>query len=212
VSRRERAPSPFRAAPDAPLSQRVFPLARDLRGYGAQAARRDVVSGLTVAALAIPSGMAYAQLAGLTPVIGLYTLLLPVVAYALLGSSRQVAVGPEGSLAALVAASLVGVAAAGSAEAGEDAAALALMVGACFLLTRVARLEWIADYLSRAVLVGYLHGVSVVLIVGQTRSGSSATSSAGWATRRGRPRWSRCSRWPCSSGRGPSRRASPRRC
>jgi SulP family sulfate permease len=158
---------PFRRAQPAPRLERMLPIARDLRRYRGGGARNDVLAGLTVAALAIPSGMAYAQLAGLTPVIGLYALLLPVVGYALLGSSRQVAVGPEGTLAALVAAALVGIAAPGTAEAGQVAAALALMVGACFLIARLARLEWIAEYLSRPVLVGYLHGVAVVLIVGQ---------------------------------------------
>lgn len=159
--------SAFRKAPRAPLLHRTVPIARDLRGYHTNGARQDIVAGLTVAALAIPSGMAYAQLAGLTPVIGLYALLLPVVAYALLGSSRQVAVGPEGSLSALVAAALVGVAAGTTGEAATAAAALALMVGACFLIARVLRLGFIADYLSKAVLVGYLHGVAVVLIVAQ---------------------------------------------
>jgi sulfate permease, SulP family len=159
--------SPFRRAQPAPLVERALPIARDLRGYGAGAARSDVLAGLTVAALAIPSGMAYAQLAGLTPVIGLYALLLPVVAYALLGSSRQVAVGPEGTLAALVAAALIGVAAPATGGAAQAAAAISVMVGAFFFITRLARLEWIAEYLSRPVLVGYLHGVAVVLIVGQ---------------------------------------------
>ena len=158
---------PFRRAPPAPRLERTLPIARDLRRYRGGGARNDVLAGLTVAALAIPSGMAYAQLAGLTPVIGLYALLLPVVGYALLGSSRQVAVGPEGTLAALVAAALVGIAAPGSEEAAQVAAALALLVGACFLIARLARLEWIAEYLSRPVLVGYLHGVAVVLIIGQ---------------------------------------------
>ena len=158
---------PFRRAPPAPRLERTLPIARDLRRYRGGGARNDVLAGLTVAALATPSGMAYAQLAGLTPVIGLYALLLPVVGYALLGSSRQVAVGPEGTLAALVAAALVGIAAPGSDQAGEVAAALALLVGACFLIARLARLEWIAEYLSRPVLVGYLHGVAVVLIIGQ---------------------------------------------
>ena len=73
-----------------------------------------------MAALAIPSAMAYAELAGATPVNGLYALLLPVIAYALLGSSRQVVVGPEGSLAALTAAAVLGLAVAGSPEAASS--------------------------------------------------------------------------------------------
>jgi SulP family sulfate permease len=150
-----------------PLLHRIVPVAQALEGYRPAAARRDLTAALTVAALAIPSAMAYAELAGATAVAGLYALLLPTVAYALLGSSRQLIVGPEGSLAALVAASVLAMAAAGSAEAVELASLLALMVGACFLVARLLRLGWIADYLSRPVLVGYIHGVAVVLVVGQ---------------------------------------------
>ena len=111
--------------------------------------------------------MAYAELAGLPAVAGLYALLLPTVAYAFLGSSRQLIVGPEGSLSALVAAAVLALATAGSPEALELAGAMALLVAACFLIARVLRLGWLADYLSRPVLVGYIHGVAVVLIVGQ---------------------------------------------
>ena len=120
-----------------------------------------------MAALAVPSAMAYAELAGLSPVNGLYALLLPTVAYALLGSSRRLVVGPEGSISALVAVSVLSFAAAGSADAAELAAMLALLVGACYLLALVLRLGWVADYFSRPVLVGYIHGVVVVLIIGQ---------------------------------------------
>jgi high affinity sulfate transporter 1 len=136
-------------------------------GYGIDTASRDLLAGLTVAALAVPSAMAYAEVAGLSPVHGLYALLLPCVAYALLGSSRQVIVGPEGSLAALIAVAILPIAAAGSAEAAGLAALLAVMVGLFFCLARAAKLSWVADYLSRPVLIGYIHGVVVVLIVGQ---------------------------------------------
>lgn len=159
--------SPFEPARERPLVQRVVPVLRQLRGYRVGSARRDLLAGLTVAALAVPSAMAYAELAGLSPVNGLYALLLPTLAYALLGSSRQLVVGPEGSISALVAVSVLSFATAGSADAAELAAMLALLVGACYLLALVLRLGWVADYFSRPVLVGYIHGVVVVLIVGQ---------------------------------------------
>jgi high affinity sulfate transporter 1 len=158
---------PFRPAKPDPLLQRAIPVAKELPGYRAPTARRDLLAGVTVAALAIPSAMAYAELAGLPAVAGLYALLLPTVAYAFLGSSRQLIVGPEGSLSALVAAAVLALATAGSPEALELAGAMALLVAACFLIARVFRLGWLADYLSRPVLVGYIHGVAVVLIVGQ---------------------------------------------
>jgi SulP family sulfate permease len=159
--------SPFRAAKREPLVRRVLPVAGDLATYRPQKGRRDLSAGLTVAALSVPSAMAYAELAGLQPTAGLYALLLPTVAYVLLGSSRQLIVGPDGTLSALVAATVLPLAAAGSTQAGEIATTLALLLAAFFLLARAARLGWLADYLSRPVLVGYIHGVVVVLLVAQ---------------------------------------------
>src|SRR5512132_3964536 len=128
---------------------------------------RNRASPCTVAALAIPSAMAFAEVAGLSPVNGLYALLLPTVAYVLLGSSRQLVIGPEGSISTLVAAAILSLAVAGSPDAAELAAMLALLVAACFALAWLLRLGWIADYFSRPVLVGYIHGVAVILILGQ---------------------------------------------
>jgi sulfate permease, SulP family len=159
--------SPFRPAGDAPLLERAIPVAGELPKYRPRTARRDALGGVTVAALALPAAMAYAEVAGLSPVHGLYALLLPALAYALFGSSRQLILGPEGSIAALVAAAVLPLAAAGSDEAAATAAMLALLVGACFLIARLLRIGWIADYFSRPVLIGYIHGVVVVLIVGQ---------------------------------------------
>jgi SulP family sulfate permease len=159
--------SPFRSAGKESLLKRASPITGELARYRPPSARRDAVAGLTVAALAIPSAMAYAEVAGLSPVNGLYALLLPAVLYALLGSSRQLIVGPEGSISTLVAAAVLPLAVAASADAAELAAMLALLVAICFAAAWVLRLGWIADYFSRPVLVGYIHGVAVVLIVGQ---------------------------------------------
>ena len=159
--------SPFQPKAKDPLLQRAVPVSQELPAYGGHSARRDVLAGVTVAALALPSAMAYGELAGVSPVNGLYALLLPTVVYVLLGSSRQLVIGPEGSISALVAAAILPLAAAGSAEAVELAAALAVLVGACFLAARALRLGWLADYFSRPVLIGYLHGVAVVLVISQ---------------------------------------------
>ena len=147
--------------------KRTFPFTRHLSGYGRRALRPDAIAGLTVAALALPSGMAYAELAGVSPVAGLYALLLPVVAYVVFGSSRQLVVGPEATLALLVV-TIVGPLADGNAlRYAELAAMLALITGGLYLVARLVRLGWIADYFSRPVLVGYIHGVAIVLIIGQ---------------------------------------------
>ena len=159
--------SPFQAAKPEPLLNRAIPVSAELPRYRAPSARRDVVAGVTVAALAVPAAMAYAEVAGVSPVNGLYALLLPTVAYVLLGSSRQLIVGPEGSVSTLVGAAVLPLAASASDSAAELAAMLALLVAACFALAWVLRLGWIADYFSRPVLLGYIHGVAVVLIIGQ---------------------------------------------
>jgi len=167
-------PTPFgagRAAfappPRPPLLQRVSPVTGHLRGYAKTFLRPDALAGLTVAALAIPSGMAYAEVAGLPAVAGLYALLLPAIAYALFGSSRQLVVGPEASLAVLVAAAIAPMAEGEPARYATLAAMLALLTGGVYVIAFVARLGWIADYFSRAVLVGYIHGIIVVLLAGQ---------------------------------------------
>src|SRR5262245_7880432 len=161
-----RAPA-FRPAKKEPLLVRAVPVAQDVPRYRGPSARRDLVAGLTVAALALPSAMAYGELAGLSPVNGLYTLLLPTVAYVLLGSSRRLVIGPEGATSTLVAAAVLPLAIAGSDDAAELASMLALLVAGCFLLARLLRLGWIADYFSRPVLIGYLHGVAITLVIAQ---------------------------------------------
>jgi sulfate permease, SulP family len=159
--------SPFKPAEPEPFLNRAIPVTGELGRYRAPTAQRDVLAGVTVAALAVPSAMAYGELAGVSPLAGLYALLLPTVAYLLLGSSRQLIIGPEGSISALVAASILPLAAAGSEDAAELAAALALLVSVLFVAGFLLRLGWIADYFSRPVLIGYIHGVAVVLVISQ---------------------------------------------
>ena len=161
-----RAPA-FQPAKKVPLLERTVPVSQEVPTYRIPSARRDLLAGLTVTALALPSAMAYGELAGLSPVNGLYALLAPTIAYVLLGSSRRLVIGPEGSVSTLVAAAVLPLAATGSDDAAELAAMLALLVSVCFLLAWVLRLGWVADYFSRPVLIGYLHGVAVVLVISQ---------------------------------------------
>jgi len=159
--------APFQPPEKDPLLVRAIPLAGQITRYRAPSARRDLLAGLTVAALAVPSAMAYAEVAGLAPVHGLYALLLPTVAYVVLGSSRQLVIGPEGSVSTLVAAAVLPLAVAASANAAELAAMLGLLVAVLFLVAWVLRLGWVADYFSRPVLIGYIHGVAIILVIGQ---------------------------------------------
>lgn len=160
-------PEPFRPDRRPPLLQRAVPVVAAVARYRAGGVRRDLLAGVTVAAVALPAGMAYAEVAGLSPVVGLYALLFPALAYALLGSSRQLIVGPDGAISVLVATALAPMAVSNPGEYAALAAMLALMVGAVFWIARLARLGWMADYFSHPVLVGYIHGIAIVLIAGQ---------------------------------------------
>jgi sulfate permease, SulP family len=157
----------FKRPPRPPLHERIMPVTGNLDGYAKRSLRPDALAGLTIAALAIPSAMGYAEVAGLPPVVGLYALLLPVIAYAFFGSSRQLVVGPEAALAVLVATIVAPMAAGDTTRYASLAAMLALLTGGIYLIGFIIRLGWIADYFSRAVLVGYIHGMVVVLIAGQ---------------------------------------------
>jgi sulfate permease, SulP family len=123
--------------------------------------------GVTLAALGIPEVLGYAKIAGMPVVTGLYTLLLPMAAFAVLGSSRHLVVGADSATAAILAASLAGLAAAGSAEYVRLAGLAALLAGGLLLLARLARLGFLANFLSRTVLVGFLTGVGIQVAAGQ---------------------------------------------
>jgi high affinity sulfate transporter 1 len=138
-----------------------------LREYRRPWLRGDLVAGITVAAYAVPQVMAYAELAGLPPVVGLYAIMVPLAVYAVLGSSRQLSVGPESTTALLTAAAIGPLAAGDPARYAALASILALVVAAYCLLGWLLRLGFVADLLSRPVLVGYLTGVAVTMIVGQ---------------------------------------------
>ncbi len=160
-------PDPFASPAHRSWLIRTFPLIETLRGYSGSSFRVDAVAGVTVAALAIPSGMGYASIAGLPVQAGLYALLLPILVYALMSSTARAVIGPEGAIAAMVASALAPLAVAGSDEYVQLAAALAILVGVIHLAARLARVGKLTDFMSVAVLVGYISGIAVVLVVGQ---------------------------------------------
>jgi sulfate permease, SulP family len=160
-------PRPFRSGDRGPLLDRLVPLVPTLRGYRRAWVGRDLLAGVVIAALAVPQSMAYAQTAGLPVQAGLYALLVPVVAYAALGSSRRLMTGPTAAAALLVPAAVLPVAAAGTGAYLAAAAVLALLVGVALAVARLLRLGWITDYISVAVLLGFLTGMALTLISGQ---------------------------------------------
>jgi high affinity sulfate transporter 1 len=127
----------------------------------------DIVAGITLAALAIPEVMGYATIAGMPIVTGLYTLVIPTALFALFGSSRHLVVGADSATAAIMAAGLAGLATTGSSEYVAYAGILALMAAAFLILARLINLGFLADFLSRTVLIGFLTGVGVQVAVGQ---------------------------------------------
>jgi high affinity sulfate transporter 1 len=138
-----------------------------LLGYRRTDFPHDLIAGLSVAAVALPVGVAYAQLAGFNPVVGLYASILPLVAYALFGTSRQLIVGPDAATCALVAAAVTPLA-------GGDAAlylsltmAMTALAGLFCIGASFLRLGAVADFLSKPILVGFLNGISLYILVGQ---------------------------------------------
>ena len=137
------------------------------RGYQRSWLRRDVLAGLTVAAYLVPQVMAYATVAGLPPVVGLWAALVPLAVYAVLGSSRQLSVGPESTTALMTATALGPLAAGDPGRYAALAAAAALIVGAVCFVAGLVRLGFLADLLSHPVLIGYMTGVAVIMIGSQ---------------------------------------------
>jgi SulP family sulfate permease len=146
---------------------RKWPVARGLLPLRRSQVTGDVLAGITLAALGIPEVLGYAKIAGMPVVTGLYTLLLPMAVFAVLGASRHLVVGADSATAAILAATLTGLAAAGSAKYVHLAGLAALLTGGLLLLARLARLGFLANFLSRTVLLGFLTGVGIQVAAGQ---------------------------------------------
>jgi SulP family sulfate permease len=167
ISEAYRGRPPFARPARTRGPSRLLPLLSQVRGYTRARLRVDLVAGLTVAALTLPSSMAYAEVAGVPVTAGLYTLILPVLAYAFLSSTPRTVVGPEGTVALVTGAAVAPLAGGDPARWATLVAMLAVMTGLVFLVARLVKIGWMADYLSQAVLVGYIAGVALVLIIGQ---------------------------------------------
>ncbi len=150
-----------------PLLLRLMPGLGLVGTYQRQWLGPDVLAGLSVCIIMIPSVIAYAGLMGLPPQHGLYAALVPLIIYPLFGSSRQVIVGPDIAISLLIASTILPVTAGDPAGAARLAALLALLTGILLLLGAAARFGAVADFLSRPVLVGYLSGAALILIASQ---------------------------------------------
>jgi high affinity sulfate transporter 1 len=138
-----------------------------LRRYQPGWLGNDLLAGIILTALLVPQGMAYADLAGLPPITGLYTTVACLVAYAVFGPSPRLVLGPDSSLGPIIAAAILPLAAGDEGRAVALAGALALMVGALCIGAGAAKLGFVADLLSKPVRIGYLGGLAITIVVGQ---------------------------------------------
>jgi high affinity sulfate transporter 1 len=140
-----------------------------LPSYRREWLTKDIVAGVVLTTLLVPQGMAYAELAGLPPITGLYTSILCLLGYAVFGPSRILVLGPDSSLGPMIAATILPLVAANGDEKRAIALAsvLALMVAAIMILAAVAKLGFIADLISKPTMIGYLNGLALTILVGQ---------------------------------------------
>jgi high affinity sulfate transporter 1 len=157
------------ASRSGPVLVRALPGLGHLHPYPRTWLRHDVVAGLVLTTLLVPQGMAYAQLAGLPPITGLYTTAVALLAYALFGPSRVLVLGPDSSLGPVIAATISPLVAPSSspATAVAYASVLALLVGALTLAAGLLRLGFVADLLSRPTQLGYMNGLALTILVSQ---------------------------------------------
>jgi high affinity sulfate transporter 1 len=146
---------------------RFVPGLAALARYDRRWLSKDFLAGLSVAAIALPVGLAYADLAGVPAIIGIYSAIFPLLGYALFGSSRQLIVGPDAATCLLVAASLAPLAAGDPDRYLAMLLVLTLMTGVLYLIAGIVGLGFIATFLSQPILTGYLNGIALIILVGQ---------------------------------------------
>ena len=149
--------------------QRMFPILQWLPTYKKSWFTKDLIAGLTVGILLVPQGMAYAMIAGMPPVYGLYAALVPVLAYALLGTSRQLAIGPVAMDSLLVAAGLATLALTGVENYIAMALLLAFMVGVVQFLLGLLRMGFLVRFISRPVISGFTSAAAIIIIFSQLK-------------------------------------------
>src|SRR5213079_3405633 len=149
----------------------MFKLARglSLSPFHREWLAKDIVAGVVLTTLLVPQGMAYAELAGLPPVTGLYTSILCLLGYAVFGPSCILVLGPDSSLGPMIAATILPLVAANGdpKRAIALASILAIMVAAIMILAAVARLGFIADLISKPTMIGYMNGLALTILIGQ---------------------------------------------
>jgi len=146
---------------------RWIPALAAVRTYRRAWLPKDIVAGLVLTAILVPVGMGYAEAAGLPAIYGLYATIFPLIAYAIFGPSRILVLGPDSSLAAIIAATIVPLAAGDPDRLVALAGMLALMTGALCIIAGLARFGFVTDLLSKPIRLGYLNGIALTVMIGQ---------------------------------------------
>jgi len=149
---------------------RLLPGVQMLRTYKGEWLTSDLLAGVSVAAVALPIGIAYAQLAGFPPVVGIYSCILPLLAYAFFGSSRQLVVNPDAAACSIVAATVGPLAAGNPGRYLELSIVLTCFTGILLIIGGLSGLGAIANFLSRPILTGYLNGIALTIMASQLGS------------------------------------------
>src|SRR5215813_7462170 len=152
-----------------PLSnaQRLLPILGWLPAYRRDSLVPDVLAGLAVWAVMVPEAMAYAGIVGVPPIMGLYTIVPPLVAYAALGTSRVLVVGPDTATGLISALTVGAIATAGTGSFDTLTSTLAILIGVLFLLFGALRMGWVAAFIPTPVMRGFIEGLVCVTIIGQ---------------------------------------------
>jgi MFS superfamily sulfate permease-like transporter len=140
---------------------------------------KDLIAGLALTAVLVPVGMGYAEASGLPAIYGLYSTIVPLVAYALFGPSRILVLGPDSALAGIIAATIIPLAAGNPDRLVALAGLLALLTGALCIVAGLARFGFLTDLLSKPIRYGYLNGIALTVLVGQLPKILGFTSSGG---------------------------------
>jgi high affinity sulfate transporter 1 len=151
----------------ASVTHRLLPILDWAPGYRRDWLLPDVLAGLALWAVMVPEGMAYAGIVGVPPIMGLYTIVPALLAYALLGTSRQLVVGPDTATGLASAVTVGAIAAQGTADFNSLTSTLAVLIGFLFLIFGVMRMGWVASFIPTPVMRGFIEGLVYVTIIGQ---------------------------------------------
>src|SRR5262245_56933022 len=151
----------------ASIAQRLLPILGWFPSYRREWLLQDILAGVAVWAVMVPEGMAYSGIVGVPPIMGLYTIIPPLIVYAMLGTSRVLVVGPDTATGLISAVTVGAIAAQGSSTFNSLTSTLAILIGVLFLFFGALRMGWVAAFIPTPVMRGFIAGLVLVTIIGQ---------------------------------------------